>query len=117
MQINKGNSKKTWEILRALLSNKVKPPLPKTIKIDDNVLTKPHDIAREMNTYFANVGKNLSQQCHPPDVDKFQSYLRNSPAASIYLSPTNHVEIVNLINSLKLNKAFGHDDIPPHFLK
>ena len=117
LQINKDYSKKTWEILRALLPNKVKAPLPKTAKIDDNVLTEPHDIAREMNTYFANVGKNSSQQCHPPDVDKFQSYLRNSPAASIYLSPTNHIEIVSLINSLKLNKAPGQDDIPPYFLK
>ena len=33
------------------------------------------------------------------------------------MSPTNHVEIVSLINSLKLNKASGHDDIPPYFLK
>ena len=117
LQINKDNSKKTWDILRALLPNKVKPPLPKTIKINDNVLTEPHDIAREMNTYFVNVGKQLSQQCHPPDDHKFQSYLRNSPAASIYLSPTNHVQIVSLINPLKLNKAPGHDDIPPYFLK
>ena len=67
--MNKDNSKKTWEILRALLPNKVKPLLLKTIRIDDNALTEPHDIAREMNTYFANVGKNLSQRCHPTDVD------------------------------------------------
>ena len=117
LQINKDNSKKTWEVLRALLPNKVKPPLHKTIKINDIVLPEPHDIAREMDTYFANVGKNLSQQCHPPDVDKFQSCLRNSPAAFTYLSPTNHVEIVSLINSLKLNKAPGYDDLPPYFLK
>ena len=71
LQINKDNSKKTWDTLRALLLNEVKPPLTKTIKIDDNVLTESHDIALEMNTYFTNVGKNLSQQCHPPDVPKF----------------------------------------------
>ena len=69
-----------------------------------------------MNIYFTDVGKNLSQQCHSPDVDRFQTYLRKPPAASIYLSPTNHVEIISL-NFLKLNKAFGHDDISPYFLE
>ena len=36
---------------------------------------------------------------------------------SIYLQPTTPLEIMVLINSLKLNKAKSHDDIDPYFLK
>jgi len=43
--------------------------------------------------------------------------MKNPCLSSIYLHPASSQEIVTLINSLKLNKASGHNDIPPFFLK
>ena len=47
----------------------------------------------------------------------FISNLQQSSPSSINLNPTNVYEIVNLINSLQINKASGFNDISPYFLK
>ena len=43
--------------------------------------------------------------------------LKNPCTNSIYLQPTSTHKVVVLINLLNFNKANGHDDIDPYFLK
>ena len=43
--------------------------------------------------------------------------LKNPCLSSIYLQSTSPQELINLINSLKSNRAGGHDDILFYFLK
>jgi len=43
------------------------------------------------------------------------SYINNSCINNIYLRPASPFEVTSIINSLKQNKANGHDDIDPFF--
>ena len=45
------------------------------------------------------------------DDSLFKNYLQNKKSDSIYMEPprVNEVPVINLINSLNLNKALGHD--------
>ena len=48
---------------------------------------------------------------------RFAHFLRNKVKSSIYFDPPRINEVINLINSLNLSKAVGHDNIAPYFLR
>ena len=49
--------------------------------------------------------------------ESFKIYLKKRTASSFFLEPPTVNEIVELICSFNVNKAVGHDNIPPFFLK
>jgi len=53
-----------------------------------------------------------TKQCYD-----FHKYLNKPCLSSVYLQPTTPQGIKSIINALKQNKASGHDDILPYFLK
>ena len=112
------NPKKTREILRTLLPSKSNSTAPNSITVNNSCLNDPTDIAEEFNNHFASIGKSLATSIsNDNNNDKFRDYLKNPCSSSIYLQFTSPQEVINLINSLKSNKADGHDDILPYFLK
>ena len=59
LQINKNNSKGTWDILRSLLPSKIKQAGPHALKThqnDGSNITDAFEIAQEINSYFTNIG-------------------------------------------------------------
>ena len=114
----KDNPKKTWDILRTLLPSKKNSRVPNLIKINSTTtISDVHEITEEFNHHFVNVGKFIANSVQANSTDDEILYLKNACPDSIYLQPTTPYEIMTLINSLKLNKAGGHDDIDPYFLK
>ena len=112
------NRKKTWEILRTLLPSKSNSTAPNSIIADNSCLNDPTDIVEELNNDFASIGKSLATSISDDNNnDIFLNYLKNPCSSSIYLQSTSPQEVINLINSLKSNKAGAHDDILPYFLK
>ena len=62
------------------------------------------EIADTLNNYFADIGKNLSDNI--PSIKKsFKDYLNNPTPASIFLRPTNLVEVRKEIDKLKSKKS------------
>ena len=112
------NPKKTWEILRTLLPFKANSTAPNSIIVNNSCLNDPTDIVEEFNNHLASIGKSLATNISDDNSnDKFLNYLKNPCSSSIYLQSASPQEVINLINSLKSNKAGGHDDILPYFLK
>ena len=61
LQINKNNSKGTWDVLRSLLPSKIKQAGPHTLKTNQNDgsnITDAFEIAQEINSYFTNIEKS-----------------------------------------------------------
>ena len=106
-----------WDVLRTLLPTKSNSNMPNFLAVNDSSITDPADIAEEFNKYFADIGERLANSIYNIDPNDFLSYLKNPCLSSIYLQPVSPQEICTIINSLKQNKANGHDDILPYFLK
>ena len=111
------NPKNTWDVLRTLLPNKSSFNNPTSTTFNNTTITDPKAIAEEFNNHFANIGEHLANSVNKVNHDNFCAYLKNACPSSIYLQPSTPQEICMLINSLKQNKASGHDDIFPYFLK
>ena len=54
------NPKKAWKTINNLLGRKNKQTVVNELKLGDNSLTNPKDIAEVFNDYFANIGQNLA---------------------------------------------------------
>ena len=103
LQINKNNSKGTWDVLRSLPLSKMKQAGPHTLKTNQNDgsnITDAFEIAQEINSYFTNIGKSLARKLNSSD-NQFLSYLGKSTPASIFVVLTTPFEIALMINSLK----------------
>ena len=113
---HKDNLKKTWHVLRSLLPSKTKSNTPNSLAFKIFTITDINDIAEEFNYHFASIGKPLASLVN----NKAKSptfYLKNHCTNLIYFQPTSTHEVMALINLLNLNKANGHEDFDPYFLK
>ena len=91
--------------------------IPDSITVNSSSISDLNQIAEEFNNHFANVGKSLANSLKDSNTNDESIYLKHPCPTSIFLQPTTPLEIMVLINSLKLNKAKSHDDIDPYFLK
>ena len=69
------------------------------------------DVLNSINEYYLNM-------CPELDVD-YNAASQNieNHNKTLYLQPTDPVEVLNIINKLKNKKSVGHDNIPVHTLK
>ena len=100
-----------------ILSCHRKPnPTPNSLIVKNSTITDINDITEKFNYHFPTIGKSLVSLIN--NKDKSQPFYLKSPCTnSIYLQPTSTHEVMALINFFNLNKANGHDDIDPYFLK
>ena len=66
---------------------------------------------------FCTIGKKLANNISLQSNEAFIIFLKKHTASSFFLEPPTVNEIVELICSLNVNKAVGHDNIPSFFLK
>ena len=107
--------KKLWEIINSKLGKSKKSK--ETIKYlyrNNTKIEQKVDIANYMNTYFCEVGSNLSRNIKQPNNTYVKPVERN--AKSIFIRPTNTIEIGDIIKNLKA-KSGGVDNINAKTLK
>ena len=70
------NPKKAWKTINDLLGRKNKQTVVNELKLGDNSLTNPKDIAEVLYDYFSNIGQNLaSKQTDNTDFN-FETYAK-----------------------------------------
>ena len=109
---NKKNLRKTWEIIRSALPCKPNREPPVAFKETQD----PNVIANQFNDYFCSIGFNLADSIICTTRKQPKYFLEKKVSDSICFEPSTNNEILNQIISLK-NKAVGHDDIQPFFIK
>ena len=116
---NKKDIKATWRIIKSVIPNKTNnSSLPTEFLHDNTVITDPHQVANEFNTFFANIGHITSESV--PETDKhYSEYLTPAHRAknSLFLEPVHPEELINLCNKLKPKTSSGHDNISTKLLK
>ena len=84
--------------------------------VTDHDITSPLEISESLNSYFCNIGMDLSQKLPEPTV-KMTDYLKSPVCNSIFVEPVTIYEIQSIINSLNSNKAHGEDGFTPWLIK
>lgn len=95
------DSRTKWRNLNELLGRKKKNSHINEIKLpNDNILTEPKDIAATFNYHFANIQTPFADQdtYHEDDLSPTTSFTQ---APSIFLTPTDNIEVLELISKLK----------------
>ena len=115
----KSNTKKLWELINGIVQKKTnKLPVIDCLKVDQRNITDCGEKANTFGDYFSAVGRNLAQSMKPPKrpVTDYINKINNCDK-SLYLHPTNLVEIQCLIEVLPNKKSSGYDDISNVVLK
>lgn len=118
---NKNNIKKTWETVKSICSIKCsKNSNEELLKIGPNQL----ESLNKVNSYFSSIGENLANimlersgqtESNLANGTDFRSTI--ATCSSLFLYPTDEIEIVKLIGSLKSSSAIGHDSLSNNILK
>ena len=85
--------------------------------VNNETFTNPTAIANQLNHHFVNIGKSVVTNLSGTNDNDYLTYVKLPSPSSTYFYLTTPSEIVNMISKLKINKANGHDDIKPFFLK
>ena len=90
----KSNSNKIWNGINRLISQK-KVNKSQTINLYENgqFITSQQEVAEKFNSYFTNVGKNLSDNIEYLG-QHFSSFMPEPTAKSFFLEPTSPGEIL-----------------------
>ena len=108
---SKGDIKKTWNVIKEIIGNKNCKPnsLPTQIVLNNKEYVDNDVISEKFNSFFVNIGPNLASKIHSQN-NSFETYLTNINNELAFKElKTEELEVA--INSLKINKSPGIDDI------
>ena len=99
--------------INSILKGDKNKHIPSQILINDKLITNSKNICDCLNSYFTNLGTNLSKGI-PSSTNPLNnvSFLHHS----LFFTPTNQFEVEKIINNLKITSK-GYDDIHPKIIK
>ena len=115
----KTNTKKLWDIVNQTIGkSNDKTCILDKLRIGNVIVYTPSKISDELATFFANVGPKYANLINKPDCD-VSDYLKKIKRneKSLFLSPTNHTEIRQLISNLPNKTSSGYDQLNNKLLK
>ena len=112
----KNSVKQTWANINCLLNqSKDKSNFPDSFIQNNIEITNDRDIADSFNKYFVNVGPNLAKTI--PACPNHELNLDGDYAHSFSITPTDPLEILNVIEKLKPKTSTGYDEISTKCVK
>ena len=109
------NIKKTWGLIKQLLSKKSKDNKIRNIVVNNANISNNLQIAEHFNNYFADIAQTLNNQVPTTNEDPYHTVTNNN-VSSIFFYPVTAMEVENIISNLK-NTASNLNEIPVKFLK
>ena len=119
--LHRNNIKQIWNTISETLNRHRKNrDIPEKIFSNDKTLTNEQDIADSFNSFFANVGAQLSSSFEQSDsIPSFETYLdcntRSDP--NFYFTPVDEDLVLTLITNLPNKTSSGIDNISNKLLK
>ena len=116
---HRSNTKQLWKLINKCSGKLInKSGIIEYLTIDGLKNTESKIIAEEFAKFFAGIGKEFSNKIKTPikSAEHYLNKIRGSQS-SLFLLPTNSVEIENIINALASKHSCGHDGISNRLLK
>ena len=79
------------------------------------VLEDDKSIANTLNSHFCNIGRKIARNIERPNID-YSKYLSNHIKDTFYLTSVDESEVTKEIQTLKVKKSPGIDDIRPDII-
>ena len=112
------NPSDIWKhINKFLRKQKSSSAMPQAIITNGKTITSPHQICNEMNIHFVKIGEKLSSNIKCSNSRNFTQFLEKRQVSSIYLTPTDAFEVIEIISGLNKCKSSGYIDIPVLLIK
>ena len=115
----KQNTTKLWQLINDIIhKTHDKSCIIDCIKVNNIEIYDKQRISNAFGEYFSSLGENFANKIKKP-INNINTYLNviNRNPNSIFISPTNKVEIEKLINKLPNKKSSGFDNINNILLK
>ena len=114
-----------WKLVKEATNSRVHKPIEPLRKCDDSLVLTEEEKAGLMNSFFANIGKNIAAKLPIPpgnattgayrsDLGDTSPLLLSAVLSQIEVSPRR---ICRTVNELKSNKSSGPDNLSPKLLK
>ena len=114
----KGDIKGMWKTINSILSRtKRKNKFPQIFVDGNSFITNKSTIVNKFNSFFANIGPNLSSKINMPVNKNFKNYLKLKHTYNFSFENINTDIINNIIDSLAPKSSSGHDGISTKLLK
>ena len=115
---NKLNIRHTWSTIKEILNKcKDKKDFPTFFTIKGENITDKTDISNSFNSFFANIGANLSNDIKYMDNKTVSSYLKQRVVSSFRFECVNKTDVTKMIKNLASKNSSGHDGISARFIK
>ena len=111
-----GNIKETWATINKLINKRSKTTNITSLKVNDEMITKPDLIADSMNKYFCSVGEQLSKNI-PIRMNSFISNQTLARKSTFNFSPINAQDLIKAMSKFKSSQGFGMDNISSFFFR
>ena len=115
-EVNKSNSKETWNLINQLSSRSSKKSVNiSEIKTGEKVINTPSELAQTFNLHFSNTGQNLAAEI--PNVNVVpESYMKPTQHRFSLKAPTAST-VCKLLENVNVRKAAGLDGVSNKLLK
>ena len=115
----KCDMKRTWQVISETLNrNKREHDMPSLFTHEGRDLVDSTEIANAFNTYFANIGKNLSSQIDQNNViADYKQYLTSPTRETLKFECITKDYTIKAIDNLENKNSSGHDGISNTLLK
>ena len=117
---NADNVKNTWKGINQIINiNNKRNKSPSSLIVNNKLISNPIEVANSSNEYFSTGAEKLRSNIYDFGCD-FSKYLANMNECNFFMTPTDSIEVIDIINDLNSNKATGPNSIPNeilHFIK
>ena len=112
------NMKNTWTTINEILSkSNNKKEFPSYFTMKDNTNSDKQDIANQFNTFFANIGPDLSKKIPKHQDKSMESYLKENILCSFNFELIEQDTVKKIIKRLNAKHSSGHDNVSTILLK
>ena len=109
---HEGDIKSTWKTITLVLNKKSKTTQITTLDVDGEKISNHEAIAEHMNTYFCNIGQDLSKKT-PATLNPLLKgeYPVNPEGTRFHFQPVNSNQVASVLGKFKSSMGFGTECI------
>jgi len=113
----KNDMKRTWALIKNSLNKHDHTcKLPSKFIYRNQIITNSKDIAMQFNTFFANIGQEISEKV-PHSHTNYTEYLKSRNAHSLFLGPVTSHDILNITVKLKSKNSTDYNNMSSKLMK